>query len=79
MSDILVGVILFNHSDKDFEVKVGDRVAQLIIEKITDTQVVEVSELDDTNRGSGGFGSTGVHGEVNHQPNGDNCSWQFSS
>ncbi|XP_015884627.3 deoxyuridine 5'-triphosphate nucleotidohydrolase-like [Ziziphus jujuba] len=55
-----VGVILFNHSDVDFEVKVGDRVAQLIIEKIITPEVMEVEDLDSTVRGSGGFGSTGV-------------------
>ena len=55
-----VGVILFNHSDVDFEVKVGDRIAQLIIEKILTPDVVEVEDLDSTVRGEGGFGSTGV-------------------
>ncbi|KAH7524081.1 hypothetical protein FEM48_Zijuj06G0080900 [Ziziphus jujuba var. spinosa] len=55
-----VGVILFNHSEVDFEVKVGDRVAQLIIEKIITPEVTEVEDLDSTGRGSGGFGSTGV-------------------
>ncbi|KAL1348633.1 deoxyuridine 5'-triphosphate nucleotidohydrolase [Arachis hypogaea] len=55
-----VGVILFNHSDVDFEVKVGDRVAQLILEKIVTPDVVEVEDLDSTVRGEGGFGSTGV-------------------
>jgi len=55
-----VGVILFNHSDVDFEVKVGDRVAQLIIEKIVTPSVTEVEDLDETLRGEGGFGSTGV-------------------
>ena len=55
-----VGVILFNHSDVDFEVKVGDRIAQLIIEKIITPEVVEVEDLDSTERGVGGFGSTGV-------------------
>ncbi|VYS59593.1 unnamed protein product [Arabidopsis thaliana] len=55
-----VGVILFNHSDVDFEVKFGDRIAQLIIEKIVTPEVVEVEDLDDTVRGDGGFGSTGV-------------------
>ncbi|CAI5979056.1 unnamed protein product [Closterium sp. NIES-65] len=54
-----VGVILFNHSDKDFPVKVGDRVAQLILERIVTPDVVEVEELDETTRGAGGFGSTG--------------------
>ncbi|XP_022768957.1 deoxyuridine 5'-triphosphate nucleotidohydrolase-like [Durio zibethinus] len=55
-----LGVILFNHSDVDFEVKVGDRIALLIIEKIMTPDVLEVEELDSTARGAGGFGSTGV-------------------
>ncbi|KAH9758673.1 Deoxyuridine 5'-triphosphate nucleotidohydrolase [Citrus sinensis] len=55
-----VGVILFNHSDVDFVVKVGDRIAQLIIEKIVTPDVLEVENLDSTVRGEGGFGSTGV-------------------
>lgn len=55
-----VGVILFNHSDVDFEIKEGDRIAQLIIEKIITPDVVEVEDLDLTARGAGGFGSTGV-------------------
>ncbi len=40
--------------------KKGDRIAQLIIEKIMNLEVEVVNELDDTERGSGGFGSTGV-------------------
>ena len=55
-----VGVVLFNHGDQDFEVKMGDRIAQLILEKISTPAVEEVSGLDDTVRGSGGFGSTGI-------------------
>ncbi|CAI9771435.1 unnamed protein product [Fraxinus pennsylvanica] len=55
-----VGVILFNHSDVDFEVKTGDRIAQLIIQKIETPEVTEVADLDSTVRGTGGFGSTGV-------------------
>ena len=53
-------VLLFNFGKEDFVVKSGDRVAQLIIEKITDTEIMEVDNLDDTDRGEGGFGSTGV-------------------
>lgn len=45
-----------------FTVKVGDRVAQLILEKIETPEVVEVADLDDTERGAGGFGSTGGFG-----------------
>lgn len=55
-----VGVILFNFSDVDFEVKVGDRIAQLILERIVTPEVVEVESLDETERGEGGYGSTGV-------------------
>ena len=55
-----VGVVLFNHGDQEFEVKMGDRIAQLILEKISTPEVEEVSALEDTVRGSGGFGSTGV-------------------
>ena len=52
--------MLFNHDDKDFAVKAGDRVAQLILERIATPEVLEVEDLDDTARGAGGFGSTGV-------------------
>jgi len=55
-----VGVVLFNFSDEDFVVAKGDRIAQLIIERIEMSTVVEVEDLDDTSRGAGGYGSTGV-------------------
>ena len=56
-----VGVILFNHSDVPFAVKRGDRIAQLVLERIAIADVVEVDgELGETDRGAGGFGSTGV-------------------
>lgn len=56
-----VGVVLFNHSDKEYVVKRGDRIAQLILEKIATPDVTEVTDgdLPETVRGSGGFGSTG--------------------
>jgi len=57
---LLVGVVLFNHGENIFQVKEGDRIAQLIITKITYTDLVEVQELSDSKRGSKGFGSTGV-------------------
>lgn len=59
-----VGVILFNFGEKDFAVKVGDRIAQLLIEKIANPDVVEVESLDDTVRKDGGFGSTGVSSQI---------------
>ena len=53
-----VGVILFNHCDVEFNIKVGDRIAQLILEKIEIAKVEEVESLDETVRGDGGYGST---------------------
>ena len=56
-----VKVLLFNQSaDAPFQVNVGERIAQLIIEKYTPTELVEVETLSETVRGEGGFGSTGV-------------------
>jgi len=55
-----VSVILFNHGSNDFQIKTGDRIAQLILEKIAIHPVEEVPELDTTARGSSGFGSTGT-------------------
>lgn len=55
-----VGVIIFNHGDQDFTVTCGDRIAQLLLEKIITPEVIEVDELDTTERNAGGFGSTGV-------------------
>lgn len=53
-------VILFNHSDTDFKVEVGDRIAQLILERIITPEVKQVDELPVTKRGGDGLGSTGV-------------------
>lgn len=55
-----VGVVLFNHGTTDFKVNIGDRIAQLILEHICLAEVEKVDQLDDTQRGEGGFGSTGV-------------------
>jgi dUTP pyrophosphatase len=54
-----IGVILFNHADEDFIVTKGDRIAQLICEKICYPEAVEVKTLDESERGAAGFGSTG--------------------
>eukprot|EP00594_Rhizosolenia_setigera_P005531 CAMPEP_0178950210 /NCGR_PEP_ID=MMETSP0789-20121207/6516_1 /TAXON_ID=3005 /ORGANISM="Rhizosolenia setigera, Strain CCMP 1694" /LENGTH=169 /DNA_ID=CAMNT_0020630891 /DNA_START=86 /DNA_END=595 /DNA_ORIENTATION=- len=58
-----VGVVLFNFGEEDFEVSVGDRIAQLILEKVSMAEAEEVDSLEETERGEGGFGSTGVKGE----------------
>lgn len=54
-----LGVILFNHSSTCFTVRKGDRIAQLICEKIIEPELKEVLSLDNTERSERGFGSTG--------------------
>ncbi|MEM8689313.1 MAG: dUTP diphosphatase [Pseudomonadota bacterium] len=54
-----VGVILINHGAEPFEIERGDRIAQLVIAPVTQGAWVEVETLDETSRGSGGFGSSG--------------------
>ena len=55
-----VGVILANFGDSDFPVAKGDRIAQLVIAPVTQAEVEETDVIDETDRGAGGFGSTGV-------------------
>jgi dUTP pyrophosphatase len=55
-----VKVLLFNHGDGEFTVNHGDRIAQLVVERIVTPEVVELDYISDTQRGSGGFGSTGA-------------------
>lgn len=55
-----IKVILVNHSKVDFEIKEGDRIAQMIIAKYELPNIYEVSDLGKTDRGNKGFGSTGV-------------------
>ena len=55
-----VGVVLFNHSEVDFAVKSGDRVAQMIVQVIVTPEAAEVEDLDSIIWGEGGFGSTSV-------------------
>ncbi len=52
-------VALFNHSDKPVTVNPGDRVAQLVVMPVAFTEFAEAEELSETERGAGGFGSTG--------------------
>lgn len=55
-----IGVILINMSNEDFMVEDGERIAQLVIAQYDQAEWISVSELSETNRGDGGFGSTGV-------------------
>ncbi len=57
-------VILINHGAEPFAIQRGDRVAQLVLAPVTLAQWAEVAELDETSRGTGGFGSTGGHAEL---------------
>lgn len=56
-----LGVVMFNHGIKDFEVKFGDKIAQLVVELILTPEVEEVDNIstDKTERGDKGFGSSG--------------------
>ena len=53
-------VILINHGQMSFKINRGMRIAQIIFKETPEVNLVEVDELDNTKRGSGGFGSTGV-------------------
>jgi dUTP pyrophosphatase len=53
-------VTLVNHSDEDFEVSQGDRIAQIVFQKFETAKLVAVTELPNSQRGNSGFGSTGV-------------------
>jgi dUTP pyrophosphatase len=57
-----VKVLLINHGDAPFTVTRGMRIAQLVVAQVTAARVDEVATLDETPRGKGGFGSTGVSG-----------------
>jgi dUTP pyrophosphatase len=56
-----VGVILVNISDEDVEIQDGERIAQLVFCKVEQVELIPVEMLSDSNRGDGGFGSTGVN------------------
>lgn len=55
-----VGVVLINHGDKPFTINRGERIAQMIVAAHSRVAWAEMAELPQTQRGAGGFGSTGV-------------------
>tara|TARA_B100000678_G_scaffold47350_1_gene37048 strand:- start:1553 stop:2011 length:459 start_codon:yes stop_codon:yes gene_type:complete len=57
-------VLLINHGAESFAIARGDRVAQLVLAPVTRAAFTEVDDLDDTQRGAGGFGSTGGHAQL---------------
>ena len=54
-----VGVIMFNHNDEPFKIARGERIAQMVIQKLPEVEFVDADELSDSLRGEGGFGSSG--------------------
>ncbi|CAB4843296.1 unannotated protein [freshwater metagenome] len=59
-----IKVILINHDrSEEFVIKRGDRIAQLVVQRVESAQFVEVANLPESARGAGGFGSTGVSNE----------------
>ena len=54
-----IGVILINHGTETFHITPGMRIAQMVMANIVQAHITEVTELSNTTRGSGGFGSTG--------------------
>ena len=59
-----IKVILINHGGEPFAIARGDRIAQLVVAPVSIARFEEVETLDETSRGSGGFGSTGGHGQL---------------
>jgi dUTP pyrophosphatase len=55
-----IKVILLNTDKESFTVKRGDKIAQMVIQKVEEATFIEAEELEETERGDGGFGSTGV-------------------
>lgn len=55
-----IKVVIYNHADTDYQISINDRIAQLILEQIKTPEVVEVFEIHNTERGAGGFGSSGI-------------------
>lgn len=55
-----VGIIMINHGQEDFPINKGDRIAQAVLNKVERAEIEEVNELSDSERGEGGFGSTGI-------------------
>ncbi len=54
-----VGIILLNTGAHEFQIQRGDRIAQMVIHKLPEVELVRVEQINETQRGAGGFGSTG--------------------
>ena len=58
-----IGVIIINHGKADFQVKKGMKIAQMVIKPVLHVEIEEVSRLTNSQRGEGGFGSSGILGK----------------
>ena len=56
----IVSVILFNFGKEDFVIRRGDRIAQMVFQKVERVKLILTDEIDETKRGDGGFGHTGI-------------------
>jgi dUTP pyrophosphatase len=61
-----IGVLLYNSSNVDFHVEIGDRIAQLVIKHSPQVVFEEANELSETDRGLTGFGDSGIKGKINN-------------
>jgi len=55
-----IKIVLFNFSDRDFNIQKGDRIAQMVVSKIERVKVIQVEDIGGSERGTQGFGSTGI-------------------
>ena len=57
-----IGILVINHGSEEFVIRRGDRIAQLVVAPVVQAHIRLVDELEETSRGTGGFGHTGVNG-----------------
>jgi len=57
----MINVIMLNAGNESYQIKRGDRIAQMVIQKLPEVEMIQVENLSESKRGSGGFGSTGKH------------------
>jgi dUTP pyrophosphatase len=53
-------IIMINHSSEEYKIKKGEKIAQIVLAKYEEANIIEIEELNETARGKGGFGSTGL-------------------
>ena len=56
-----IGVVIINLGKEEFSISKGDRIAQILFQKVEQVNIIEVNELSETSRGKDGFGSTGIN------------------